>query len=252
MNNVIFVFSGTGNCLDIARNIAEGIGGADIVRIRKGMHIPNLIDAKKVGFVFPCYGGGAAEDVFKCAKRVKIKPGTYTFGIVSCSAYAGTGLAKLNKIIPLKYWGKITHQCSCIWLFPHKLMMPMMTIGEAQARSKDLAEAMAKDITQEVVKNRKPPMNIFNVFENMMWPVIAKKKIAAFEVSDKCVACGQCAKICPRGNIRIEDNKAVIGSDCSQCLGCLQYCPESAISIGAITDKREHYHNPSVKAADLM
>ena len=32
--NVIFYFSGTGNCLDIARNIAKGIGGADLVRIR--------------------------------------------------------------------------------------------------------------------------------------------------------------------------------------------------------------------------
>ena len=29
--NLIFCFSGTGNCLDLAKNIARGLGGADIV-----------------------------------------------------------------------------------------------------------------------------------------------------------------------------------------------------------------------------
>ena len=28
--NVIFCYSGTGNCLNLAKNIAKGIGGADI------------------------------------------------------------------------------------------------------------------------------------------------------------------------------------------------------------------------------
>ncbi len=170
--------------------------------------------------------------------------------IIFC--FSGTGLAKLNKIIPLDYWGVITHQCSCIWLFPHKLMMPLLTIGEAQVRSEELAENMAGDISDGVVKVQRPPMNILNAFENMLWPAIAKKKIASFKVSDKCIACGQCVKLCPRGNIRLENGRAVIGSNCAQCLGCLQYCPESAISIGRITDKREHYHNPKIRAQDLF
>ncbi len=29
--NVIFCFSGTGNCLDLARNIARGLGNTDII-----------------------------------------------------------------------------------------------------------------------------------------------------------------------------------------------------------------------------
>ena len=28
-------------------------------------------------------------------------------------------------------------------------------------------------------------------------------------------------------------------------------CPQQAISIGRITDRREHYHNPNVTAAEL-
>ena len=41
------------------------------------------------------------------------------------------------------------------------------------------------------------------------------------------------------------------GLDCIGCLGCLQYCPVGAISMGAITDKREHYHNPNITAEEL-
>lgn len=250
--NIIFCFSGTGNCLDIANNIAKGLGDTEIVRIRDNMPHRDVTEFEKVGFVFPCYGGGAPEDVLKFALKLKVNPRSYTFGITSCSAYMGTGLAKLNKIIPLKYWGVITHHCSCIWLFPHKLMMPLLTIGEAQVRSEELSENMAKDISDGVVRKKRPPMNILNAFENMLWPSIAKTKIRAFKVSSKCIACGQCVKLCPRGNIRIEDGRAEIGTNCAQCLGCLQYCPQNAISIGSITDKREHYHNPHIKAQDLF
>ena len=115
--NVIFFFSGTGNCLSIARNIAKGIGGARLIRIKKGMPKPDLSDADRVGFVFPCYGGGAPEDVFDCAKAIKIKPGAYTFGVTSCAAYKGTGLAKLHKIIPLKYWSVVTHTAAAYGCF---------------------------------------------------------------------------------------------------------------------------------------
>ena len=66
------------------------------------------------------------------------------------------------------------------------------------------------------------------------------------------IACGQCARLCPRHNITIENGRVKIGTDCAQCLGCLQYCPMHAISIGKITDLREHYHNPNISAEDLM
>lgn len=68
--NVIFCYSGTGNCLNLAKNIAKGIGGADIIMIRSKPKVSDVTEAKKVGFVFPCYGGGAPEDVLKYVKAV--------------------------------------------------------------------------------------------------------------------------------------------------------------------------------------
>ena len=91
-----------------------------------------------------------------------------------------------------------------------------------------------------------------NAAENKAFSKITGKKAAEFAVSDACIGCGQCERLCPRGNIRILKGKAIIGTDCVQCLGCLQFCPQEAISIGEITKKREHYHNPNITPEDLV
>ena len=202
--NVIFCFSGTGNCLDMAKNIAKGLGNTDIIMMRREPVVTDVREAERVGFVFPCYGGGAPEDVLNYAK------------------------------------------------FPHNMMVPPLSVEKAQKRSEKLAQAIAYDVATGKCSDKRPPHNLLNAGENKAWGAIAAKKAAAFQVSDDCNGCGQCARLCPRGNIRIQDGRAVIGTNCVQCLGCLQFCPTEAISLGKITMKREHYHNPNVKPADLL
>lgn len=250
--NVIFCYSGTGNCLDLAKNIAQGLGGADIVMMRSAPAVTDVREAKRVGFVFPCYGGSAPEDVLRHAKLLQISPEAYTFAVSQSAVYPGTGLSRLNDIVPLKYWRTATHHCSCIWLFPHKLMLPLLSVEKAQKRSEALAAEIAREVLSGKQSPKKPPRNVLNVAENKVWPLISGAKVQGFKVSDACVACGQCVRLCPRKNIQLINGKVIIGNNCAQCLGCLQYCPQSAISIGKITDKREHYHNPNVAAAELM
>ena len=248
---VIFCYSGTGNCLDLAKNIAYNLGGADIVMMRSAPAVTDVRGVERVGFVFPCYGGGAPKDFLTYAKTLQISPESYTFAVSQSASYAGTGLHELSKIVRLDYWRTVTHQCSCIWLFPHTLMVPPLSAEKAQQRSERLASEIALDVIKRVHTEKKPPHNPLNAGENAAWPLIAKKKAKGFTVSSACIGCGQCVKLCPRGNITLQNGRAVIGKNCAQCLGCLQYCPQSAIAIGAVTDKREHYHNPNVIASDL-
>lgn len=249
--NVIFCYSGSGNCLDIAKNIAKRLGDTDIVMMRAEPEVKDVRGAKRVGFVFPCYAGGLPGDVEKFVSELRVDPESYTFGVVSYAGYPGVGMAKINDIVPLDYWAGISYQCSCIWLMPHTLMLPMLDASRAQARSEKLAAKIADDVLYVKHLSGRPLSNPVNALEAKAWPMLSGKKAAKMTVTDSCVGCGQCARLCPRGNISIVDGRASIGTNCIGCLSCLQYCPKQAINMGGATVKRERYHNPNVSAADL-
>ena len=53
--------------------------------------------------------------------------------------------------------------------------------------------------------------------------------------ADKCIKCGACAKNCPVGNIKIdENNKFSFGGDCVMCTRCSFNCPTNAFDIGML------------------
>jgi len=249
--NIIYCYSGTGNCLDIAKNIAKELGDTDIVMMRKKPEITDARGYERVGFVFPCYGGGLPGGVEESIKSIKIDYDAYKFGVVSYASYMGCGMYKLNKLVRLNYWAGISHQCSCIWLFPHKMQLPPFGPEFAQKRSERLAKKAGEDVKAKRTTRRVPRKVVFAV-ESAGWPTIAKLKSKKFAVSESCVGCGQCTSLCPKANIKLEGDKPRFGRDCIQCLSCLQFCPNGAISLGKITDKREHYHNPKISAQELM
>ncbi|MBE6909468.1 MAG: hypothetical protein E7474_07850 [Ruminococcaceae bacterium] len=250
--NLIFCFSGTGNCLDMAKNIARELGDTDIIMMRRKPTVTDVRDAKRVGFVFPCYAGGLPGGVEETLDSLQINPISYKFAVAQCAAYPGTGLSIVDKAFHLDYWQVVTHQCSCIWLFPHTMMMPPLSPEGAQERSEREAKRIGGEVKAMKRSEKSPKANAFNVAESKAWPKLSKKKAKGFAVGSMCVGCGTCAKVCPKDNIRLIDGKPQFGTDCLQCLACLQYCPQEAISIGRITQKREHYHNPNVTVDDLV
>ena len=50
-----------------------------------------------------------------------------------------------------------------------------------------------------------------------------------FVASDKCNACGLCARQCPTKSIIIKDNRPYWKFSCESCMHCMNYCPERAV-----------------------
>ncbi len=250
--NIIFCYSGTGNCLDMAKNIARELGDTDIVMMRTTPTVTDARAAKRVGFIFPCYAGGLPRGVEESMNAIETDPISYKFAVAQCSAYPGTGLSIANDIFHLDYWQVVTHQCSCIWLFPHTMMIPPLSAAGAQERSEREAKRIGQEIKAMKRSEKAPKANPLNKAESSAWPALSKKKAKSFAVSSLCISCGTCARVCPKGNIRLIDGKPQFGTDCLQCLACLQYCPQEAISLGRITQKREHYHNPNITVDELI
>ncbi len=249
--NVIFCYSGTGNCLDMAKHIAHELGDTDIIMMRRKPAVTDVREAKRVGFVFPCYAGGLPEGVEESLRTIKATPYSYKFAVCQFAGYAGNGLAMVDRLFPLDYWRTVSHHCSCIWLFPHNVMSPPMSVEGAQKRSARVAKEVAQAAKQGVHLWKSPKKHSVFSLEHKVWPLLAKKKAAQFSVTGLCVGCGTCVKLCPRGNIKLLGGKPQFGTDCIQCLGCLQYCPQEAITLGAVTAQREHYHNPNISVDDL-
>ncbi|MDO5000905.1 MAG: EFR1 family ferrodoxin [Eubacteriales bacterium] len=249
--NLIYCYSGSGNCLDMAKNIAKELGDTEIVMMRSFPVKTDATEAKRVGFIFPCYGGGLPGNVESYVKAIHIGINSYKFAIVQYAGYKGCGLHKIDKIVDLDYWNGMSNHCSCIWLMPHYLTVPPLPRKLSQKRSEAMAKKFAADIKATKRSEKKPPKGTVFALESKLLSSQNTKRIKKFTVNENCVSCGQCAKICPQGNITYSDARPAFGTNCIGCLSCVQYCPSKAINIGSITKHRARYHNANITAEEL-
>lgn len=249
--NIIYCYSGSGNCLDMAKRIGGFLGDTDIVMMRRRPVITDARGAKRVGFIFPCYGGGLPGNTEEYIREIKIDSDAYKFAIVQYAGYMGCGLHKIDEIIGLDYWNGCSHHSSCIWLMPHYFTMPPMPAKQSQQKSERKARSFAEDILTMKKSEEKPPKRGVFAVESAFLSKTHTKRTEKFSANDSCRSCGTCESICPKGNIRLEGGKPVFGKECIGCLSCVQYCPEQAINIGKVTLKRERYHNPNVPSWEL-
>lgn len=75
-----------------------------------------------------------------------------------------------------------------------------------------------------------PEFRLPNTAEHLVSGEKASKKSPV--VTWKCVGCGECEKICPRGAIKVEGEAAGVDySKCIRCFCCHEVCPEDAIKL---------------------
>lgn len=51
------------------------------------------------------------------------------------------------------------------------------------------------------------------------------------KISDACTGCGLCSRLCPMGNLRIVEQRAVAANRCTMCYRCANACPAQAITL---------------------
>ena len=76
------------------------------------------------------------------------------------------------------------------------------------------------------------PAHLAGLFGQRLWFYNKTTRYSKkLKISDDCIGCGLCASICPMGNLRIQNGKAVNLEKCTMCYRCISSCPQKAITL---------------------
>lgn len=256
MGATIYYFSATGNSLIITRQIAKGLGDCTIQSMAaEPPDEPVGGPGNPIGFVFPVFYIGLPRLVKRFAQKLKILKGTYCFAFINYGGNGADTLGMLDDILKekgfyLSYAAGVRMPGNYIVKYP--AFAPdaqQKLIKNAMEKADEAAVAIAGGKLRPVKRTARLFSRIAN--HSYLYKGISKwdKK---FEVTGKCISCGQCAKVCPVGNIKMEDRRPLWQHHCERCLACIQWCPGEAIEYGKKTVGRRRYCNPNVKVEDIM
>ncbi|WP_143316258.1 EFR1 family ferrodoxin [Clostridium sp. HBUAS56017] len=252
---MIFYFSGTGNSLWAAEkiSIAQGQKLFSIAdEIKKNNFEYTLDDSELVGFVFPIYAWNAPKMVVDFINKLKLKnyKANYTFAISTCEANVGYTMRNLKDTLNSK--GLELDSGFSIAMPSNYIILTHVKSKTSIEAILDTAEERIEEINTSIDKRE-------NKFEITLgqFPYIKSKLInplfmkygikpKKFFASNSCISCGLCEKVCPTNNIKV-DVKPKWGTNCTQCLACINRCPKKAIEYGKSTRDKGRYYNPRCK-----
>ena len=255
MRTTIFCFSGTGNSLAAARGISNILGDTEVILITDLLDAGSIeVSQECVGIVCPVYfGGNIPPIVVRFMQKLELKGVKYIFAVTTAGAMHGRSLDLLSELIDRR--GGHLHA-------GFKLSMPGNYIAMYGAWPAALQQLMLRRSGNKVnriayaIRDKKT--NRPNVTkERDMTPLSDRMPgyhllARDYRVSDACTGCQICSKVCPAGNIRMNNGKPEFGDHCERCMACIQWCPVRAIEYKNKTQKRKRYTNPQIKAADLF
>lgn len=255
--NTILYFSGTGNSLQVAKDIQNNLSSFNLCKMAS-MENEDRIEVKSrmLGIVFPVYYARMPLIVEKIVKKLKISSDTYVFSVATHGGAPAKVLFKLKSLLEendvhLNSGFLVKMPANNILKYNTK---DMHTYNDVFQEEKNKIEIISK-----IVKERKDyPCEVTNlIIDRVVDKVFIKQtdKIVEgfhesdrnFWVTDSCNGCKICEKICPVNNIEFSEGKPTWKHRCEQCTACIQYCPKEAIQWGNKTLKRRRYRNPNVK-----
>ena len=256
METKLYVYTGTGNSLWIARQLALELKETTL------QFMPLLskeirVEADRVGIIFPVHIWGLPSRVIQFINHLQVKPETYFFALAVNAGQPAATLLQLQKLMSTRKWSLASGYSFVMpsnytpWGGPGPIDTQRRLFTEAQEKVKTIAGTILRGKGKKV--DRGP------LWQNIVLSWIYKMSFRSvhkmdkkFWVDDKCNRCGICSEVCPAGNIEMTGGKPAWLHRCEQCLACLQWCPQEAIQYGEKTVNYPRYHHPEVILEDML
>ncbi len=261
----IYYFSGTGNSLAVARDIAQKLD-AKLIPVASTVNQKSVNSpADIIGFVFPIYDFKPPEIIISFIPKIKNIDSKYLFAICTYGIAPANSMIYFNNVIK-SYGGNLAGGFA--------VGMPHNGIGSgviAKEQHKMMFlnwKTKLEKIYEYINTQRKGKIESSKLFLNILKPEFIKMlpsllkfllymtlkgiNSLAFISNNSCSGCGTCKTVCPVNNIEIVNNKPKWSDHCVNCFACLHWCPKQSISMGGANMNIKNYHHPDVNISDIV
>lgn len=240
---MIFYFTATGNSLYVAKKLAQAQNESfELISIPQEMDRSEALvyEDDAIGVVYPIYGHMMPTLVKDFLKRASFKTSYFYFVLTYGARHANAVELCMDDA---KECGITPNYISTLLMVDNWLPNFDMEKQRALIPEKHIDEELER-ICEEV-STRKiwiEPVNdvdraAHEQFLSSGLSFDAKNLEHFLEIyAEECTGCGTCAKVCPAGCIRINDEGVAVrhaleGDGCNACLACIHACPSGAIEL---------------------
>ena len=230
----LYVFSGTGNTLLVAREIGRVLAEAGLaVRLLPMERAdPAAIDREAcIGLAFPVAMQGTYPLVWEFVESLPAGSRTPAFMVDTMMGYSGGLVWPMRKILVSKGYlscgAREIRMPANVFISrgmtPRKRRLVAKGVEQARRYAGDLLEGSARWLDAPVYSTLLSRVSRSSGF----WDLFRRLTPVDADVRT-CTACGLCEQLCPVNNIAVADLPA-FGSACILCMRCFSHCPEGAI-----------------------
>ncbi len=248
---MVFYFTGTGNSLYAAMTI-----GAPLQSIPQVLRSGKLdFTAETIGIVAPVYGHEIPPMVKEFLRKARFHT-PYFFMVLTYGNRHG-GAAELAQ--------QLCQDCGIQHSYINVLLMvdnwlPSFDMEE-QMRLDKQVDAHLAQIAADIAARKHwiaPVSESDRAAHREFLARSAQMPAGAWQhliqVSDRCIGCGICQRVCPTSSIKVRDGRAIpIPGNCQTCLFCVHNCPQMAIGL-TIPEKnaKARYRNEHITLAQII